>query len=298
MNTVMASAAGALRETVERLRASAALDSRASRHVWLDVLGMTHKQYQDFLQGQRELPEKSIESLAAFLQISPEEIRAGSVDYRSVAIRWENGGNTLPERYSVAAFARRRTAIASFDYIEKQMGWRTRHEVVRRLGVNEAVFSDLMAPINLRIMTDTIDCLHSRHGLMASDFFRMGAHSAAVNRGTLVGDILSATSSPAEAYQIFLTELIGFFEQNTKYTIVRLTNERCTVDVLSYPYVAEALSCKHLGNWGICALKGGILSTIPIYAGWSAAKVTEHLCVHRGDSVCRYEVVFPTSKSS
>jgi hypothetical protein len=285
----------ALLETVERIRSCAAFDRGSGRRHWLDIIGIRKKDYQAFLSGERELTETSVQGLASYLGVEADSIMHGTVDFRALAVQKGDGRKTLPEAYMVAAFGRRRTTITSFDYIEKRLGWRARVETLRKFKVNEAVLSDPMASINMQFLSDVAEYLHSRYGSKACDFFQMGAYSPVGNRKSLIGEILSTAKSPADAYEILFDGLIKFFEQNTRYTFVRLNDEGCVIDVTSYRYVAEALGLRHLGNRHICELKGGFLASIPLYLGLPLAGVTETQCVHRGDSVCRYEIVFPTS---
>lgn len=292
----MVTSIAGLKETAERLQASAALDRGFSRALWYDILGISKKQYQAFLQGKAGLPKSAIEAMAQFAGVTPEQLVTGAVDFKEIATRFGAGEKDLPERYAIAAFGRRRTTITSLDYIEQRLGWRVRMDTLRRFDLNEAIFSDFMAPINVQFISDAVEHLHHRHGIDTREFFLMGAHSASQNRGTLIGETLSSAASVAEEYEVFLTALIKFFEQNTRYSIVRLSAERCTVDVTSHRFIAEALERKHLGNPHICALKGGILATLPLYLDLEPASVEETHCVHRGDLTCRYEIEFPSAK--
>lgn len=278
--------------TVERLQSGTASRSGRARRRWLEVLELSKRTYQEFLTGRRGLSEASIESLARHLELDPSDILSGNVNFQAVSARLGDGEKTLPEAYSVAAFGRRRTTITSFDFIEKKLGWRTRAEILRRFKINETVLTDFMAPINMQFMTDVADYLKKRHGVGERTFFEMGAHSAVGNRHTLIAEVLSAARSPAEAYEILFGGLIKFFEQNTRYSIASLDADGCTIDVVSYKYVAEALGVRHLGSREICSLKGGFLASIPLYIGRPLADVTETKCVHRGDELCRYEVLF------
>ena len=284
-----------LASTLQRLQVCSGLDWGTGPTRWLDILGLGQKKYQSVLQRQSDLPDSSLISLAQFLEIQPEEILAGAVDFRKISVSKGNGQRTLPKSYSIAAFGRRRTTITSFDYLEDRAGWRVRADVLRAFHLNEAILSDYMAPINMQFMTDVADYLHSRHGLRHTDFFQMGAHSPLGNRNTLIGRTLSAARSPAEAYEMLFDGLIKFFEQNTKYTITELDEMGCTIEVTSYRYVAEALGVRQLGSHHICGLKAGFLASIPFYLNQKLAAVTETSCVHSGDSVCRFEVEFPIS---
>ncbi len=242
--------------------------------------------------GEISVSDRCISRVADFFEVRPEELLTGAVDFRGVAIRKGRGRKELPEAYSVAAFGKRRTTITSFDYIQERFGWKVRAELLRRFDLNEAILSDFTAPINMQFMTDVAEFLRRRHLLSYSEFFRMGAHSPVGNRATLIGVSLSAARSLRETYEMLFDGLIRHFEQNTKYTIERLDDQGCTIEVISYPYVAEALGVRHLGNQSLCQLKAGFLASVPLYQDLPLAHVDETSCVHRGDATCRYELTF------
>lgn len=279
--------------TVSRLQACASMDHFWGERKWLDILGITKRDYKAFLQEQRPLSDTSITSLADYLDVSADEIQQGTVDFRAVSTQKGDGDKVLPEPYSIAAFGRLRTTITSFDYIEERLGWRVRADTLRHFRINEAVLSDYMAPTNMRVITDLALYMQTKHNMSDSQLFHMGMHSSVGNRNTLIGAVLSTARDITEAYAIYIDELAKFFENNLRYTITLLREDRCTLEAVSYRYVAEALGVRHLGNKQVCAIRAGMLASVPHYLDQPQASVTEPLCVHRGDSVCRYEIKFP-----
>ena len=287
-----------LAETIDHLRTCASLDGPKHRRQWLDILGVNEKDYKGFIAGKKPLPDAAVESLAKHLGLDADDVWNGTVDFKSVAVKQGNGSKELPERYAVAAFSRRRTTITSFDYIEKTLGWRARMDALRHLQVNESVLSDHMAPINNRFFTDAANYLCANHGLGTNHLFEMGVHSSVANRKTLIGSALSASRNLMEAYLIFGEDLMRFFENHTRYAISFLREDSCTIDAFQMPYIAEAMGAHNFGSLQICATRGGMIASIPRYLNKPLAKVSEILCVHRGDHFCRYHVEFPKHEVS
>ena len=223
-----------LLSTLERVQACAGFDRRSTRKSWLELLGLTSKDYASVADGTRALSEKAILQVADHFQIPPESLISGEIDFRRISVLWGRGDKDLSEAYSTAAFGKRRTTITSFDYIESRFGWRTRSELLARFNLNEAVMTDFTAPINMQFMTDVTLHLKQKHGLRPPDFFRMGAHSAIGNRYTMVGETLSSSRSLPEAYEVLMGGLIRLFEQNTRYSLTDLDLSGCTVEVSSY----------------------------------------------------------------
>jgi hypothetical protein len=283
-----------LAETIERLRAISSLDRGIfGKKKWFDILSIKPSHYNAFVQGQKTLPEASLMSLANFLKVKPHELRTGTLDFRALAVRYGTGERILPEKYSIAAFGKRRTTITSFDYLEKRFGWRLRMDVLRAFRMNESILSDFTASINQQFITDVSNYLGTWHKLKASDFYLMGLDAVHGNKDTMIGHILSYAKTTAEAYQILLEDLMLFFEKNTKYSFLKLTEDYCIIEGTSYPYIAEAIGVENLGNAHICHLKRGFFASIPMYLQLEPAEVIETHCVHRGDATCKYEVYFP-----
>lgn len=275
-------------ETFERLRWTANL----SQQKWIDLMGIQWWQYHRIKAGTEAIPNKVIERVAQYFKISPKNLIAGNVDFGEVAAMVHKG-SALPERYTKAAYGRKRTTITSIEFLEKYFGWRLKLDVLAAHGATEADLRDPFSPISMHLISDICAYLHDHRQFRAPDFQAMGAYSYFANRKTLVGKIFSEMRSPSELYEFFILEAMKIFEQNCIYSIERKNDNGMTIDVLTHPDVAAECGVRHLGNVHTCHLKAGMVVTLPRYLNLPNAKVRKTACVHQGDSVCRYEVDFP-----
>ncbi len=279
-------------ETLERLRLGFEWEHGQSRRDWLDLLALTSRQYQAFVLGEKSLSRSSLNRLAAKIDVDPDEILAGELDFRDLCLHFSQRGSELPDRYRVASFGRRRTTITSLDFVEEHFGWNVRHQTLRHFKLGEGALALPMAPISSRFPTDLCEYLARAHGLGLADFFRMGAHSQKANLGTLIDDVFSRSRGPRELYETFFGDMMKFFEQNSIYSIRSLGDEHCQVEMASQPDVSAALGVTHLGSEAICRLKSGIFISAMGYLDLPYAQVEETRCVHLGDDVCRFEIDF------
>jgi predicted hydrocarbon binding protein len=283
-------------QTVERLQASLAMEGWMRRSRWLEILKLTPKGYEAFRSGVQPLSEASLLSLSKFVGVSVEDISSGNIDFRAVAVNQGAGARELPELYAKAAFSRRRAVITSFDGLEQILGWRARHDALRYLGVNEAVLSDSMAPINAQFFTDAAKYLNAKHGLTEQHIFEMGLYSSEANRKNLIGAVLSSAADVREAYLIFFEELLAFFEHHTKYLVTFMSEHSCTVEAHQVPYTAEAMGVRYHGSKQLCIFRAAVLASIPRHLDKPIANIEETSCVHRGDRICCYSIRFPASE--
>lgn len=275
-------------ETFERLRWTADL----SQQTWIDLLGIHWWQYHRIKAGLEPIPDHVIERVAQHFHITPHELITGNLDFGEIAATIHKGSN-LPERYTKAAYGRKRTTITSIEFLEMFYGWRLKLDVLKTHNVTEADLRDPFAPISMQFITDICAYLHDHRQFRAQDFLAMGAYSYLANRKTLVGQILSEMRSPFELYDFFFNEAMKLFERNCRYTISKRRDRGITLEILSHPDVAAESGVRHLGNAYICHLKAGVFATLTRYIGLPNAFIRKTSCVHRGDSICRYECDFP-----
>lgn len=271
----------------ERLRATLGIEHSA----WASVLRLTTKEYAKVLSGKKPLTVLSLFAISERFSLSIELMMQNRLDYAAVVEHQAGNLAYLPERYTVAAFSKRRTAVNFLGYIENTYGWRLRSEALRHFQMTEASFSDPDATINVQFLTDLMGFLRKR-GLSDKDFFEIGAHSLVTNRKSLLGEALCKKKSPSQVYETMTVELISFFERNCSYRLARLTEDSCVLESHSNSDVASALRVKHLGSVDGCLQRAGILASAPGYIGLPRARVFELTCVHRGDSKCRFKVDF------
>lgn len=275
-------------DTLEHIR----LVTQLSESQWQDLLQVSWWDYTLIRTGERRLSENSLLRIADHILCAPETIISGQVDFHGLQIQIDKKNSWgLPENYAVANYGRRRTTITTFEYIERYHGWKMRLDILKHLGLSEAILQDPFAPISMRVITDTLAYLAKRQ-FSARDFFSMGLYTYIGNSQTILGEHYAQMSSPKEVIEHMWSDCLKFYEQNCRYRFLSLTSEQAVIEVISEKHVAEEMGVKHLGNEHVCQLKAGMMASAPMYLWQVPARVVERCCVHKGAPACVFEVHF------
>ncbi len=273
-------------DSLERIR----LTTRVSQQEWLDLLGVHWDEYQSFKSGHSAIEERAIEAVARRFNFPSHAFINDEIDYRALALSVE-AKERVPERYLRAAHGRRRATMNSVDYLERIGGWRLRLDVIEKFEFPEIELQDAFAPISVLFMTDLCSYLHRRQ-FRSSVLFSMGAYTFEATKKTIVGQLFSAMSSVKELYEHFFSDCMRLFEANCDYRLTKIDAEGGVLEISSNSHVAGDLGVVHIGNKHLCQFKAGMIACIPMYLGRPMARVEETSCVHRGDTVCRFEFSF------
>lgn len=280
-------------ETVERLRHI----SKMSTQQWMDTLQLSWWEYCQFKAGLRDLEDVSIEALARFIGVPEEQLAQNAIDFKSVTLQFDDHNAEIPDKYLHAALGRRRSTINALDFIERRAGWRARQDVLEKFHIPQHSLLDPFAPINVQLMTDL--CLHlSRRHFSNADLVLMGADTYESNKESLVGQLLRSCRTSAEAFELFIGDLMKLFEQNCDYRIAKMTNDKVVITVQSKRDVSLELKVREIGNEKLCFYKLGMASCVPRFIGLPSAQVRKTSCVHHGDGFCTYEVELPPSETN
>ncbi len=274
--------------TLERIRSSLDL----STDHWQSILRMTEEEIRLAASGKGPLLENAIIRLSESLDLDPDAVMQGTLDFKALRARGQGVTDFLPERYSVASKSKRRTSAHILDFLEISRGWRARQKALRRFQISEAVFSNLDGQINILFLQDLCDYLISE-GFSLRDLYKIGQYSTLTNQGSQLASIYRQLGVPKLAYEVGFTELVQkYYEQNYTYRLLKLEDGKCTVEAVINPEVGEALRSKSYGNSGVCAAKCGTMASITAYISLPCSKVREISCIHNDDPSCMFEIDF------
>jgi hypothetical protein len=275
--------------TLECLR----LATQLSSEEWASCLRISTNNYQQQL-GQPEIliNDRSLENLAEMIDLTPENIVSGNIDFKTVAKRHAGYSTYLPEKYSRFAYSKIRTSSYLLDYVEMVYGWKTRRSILRHFQLNESIFSDLDKQISVQFISDL--CLHlTQKGLVLPEFYSIGKYSTISNRNSAVGSLFRELGRPRVAYEKCFTEFIGkYYDQNFVYTLMSLKGTTCVLEARPHQRVLDELHVSTIGNAATCASRGGTFASIMGYLGAADADVIESSCIHKGDAHCIYVIDF------
>jgi len=277
-------------KSVERLRKLA----KFSHAQMADLLIMTDKNYE--IRNESKTPPNAmgVLSLTKQFNLDPRNFVAGNVDWDTLVRRLSGHSDAIPERYNVAAFSRRRTSNHVLSYLDRNLGSDYVSDLLNRFDLTERVFSDPDAYINLQFLTDLCDHL-TKLGLQSNQFKAIGYESARINKNLGFSQHILESLKIKDVYAFLVDNLMGYFDRNYKYRVVRLTETSCIVEAEQNQDVADALGKKAIGSTATCQIKAGVGASFPMSLGLPVADVRETKCVHRGDPICTFEFNFENS---
>lgn len=264
---------------------------------WAKVLKMSALSYEaDYLSGCHSLPASALAYAAERLNLPIEAfLEDWPIDYDTLVSHFRGEIHEMPEKYAIASFSKKRTAVNLLDYVGGYDGAIFRAKLLRSLQLSERSLSDLDSPVNIQLITDLIDGCR-KLGYDDRRILSIGAHSLETNRPTAFGSELAKAKTTAHVYERMVTELVGFYEKNCSYKLISLSADSCIVESISNPDVATALGVRHVGSPSGCIVKSGILTSTPGYIDMPFAKVIETHCVFRGDPACRFHIDFSQAR--
>jgi hypothetical protein len=215
----------------------------------------------------------------------------GQIDYRTLAARILKGENLLPERYTKAAFSKRRTSIYMLEYVAGVFNEGHRQNILRHYQLNERIFQEPDAPINILFPMDVCEYL-KKFRLMDNEALQsMGRSSSLAARFPTILKPMSELKSVKEIHELMCTELMEkYFEKNYFYRLIRASEKECVILGLPNPEVEELLGLKNAGTSAICSVRNGFASSFPNFIGLPYSRVRKTACVHNGDPECRFEI--------
>ena len=229
--------------------------------------------------------------------LSLDRIATGEIDYKALSERMGGNALYLPERYSLAAFSKRRTSINLLKYLEDHFHWNMKRNILNHFQLSEAIFSDPDANINFLFPTDLCEYM-VRSGYSETIFPQMGAYSIATNIGTEAGNLIAALKTPKLVYEgVMLGLAENVFDRNCNYRILKLDDRECWIEANFTEELKDTLKLAVIGNKHVCSIRGGTFASLIGYLDLPFAKVTEVNCIHKGDHSCVYHVDYSEAQS-
>ncbi|MEO5971482.1 MAG: hypothetical protein ABIQ95_16280 [Bdellovibrionia bacterium] len=277
-----------IQDTLERIQVTL----NFSPEEFLSILELNQRDYDQVLSGERAVSSSLISRLAEQLDLCPNNILSGKIDFKALSAHFSGNPTLLPERYAFAALSRRRTSIHLLNTIELNYGWRTRERIIRQLQVNESILSSPDAPISMRFPLDLFEIIQTLDR-RKNVIFEMGRGYVSTNYYSKLGELYRGLSSPKKLYERTFPYLASiYYETNTIYRLMKLSDSHCVIEATPNPQLIEAFKTKFIGSLGACQQKLGAFASLPLYHSLPLAKIHETACIHKGDPSCLFHVDF------
>jgi hypothetical protein len=260
---------------------------------WARRLGITGNEYGEVLFHHNiDKTFNAVVSASSIYNLTPEQFYAKQgIDIRTVLARTSGDHMYVPEKYTVGAFSKRRSANAMLDFAARIKGEHLKVYTLRELQLSKQALDLLDAPINIDCMVDILNSL-VRNGLPREEVPLMGVESVQLFRKSALGQELKALKHPREVFEHMIVDLAHYYEKNSVYYLHSLTDESCVIESMHSEHVCDLLKRKTIGSPEVCLMRKGIFQATPLYIGLPFATVVETKCIHVGDPLCRFEVDF------
>jgi len=259
-----------------------------------DRLAMTEREFQRENIHAISPNINSITHLTESIGISIDAIVTGKIDYKVLKAHFNGNLKTIPERYSTAKFSKIRTSTHILDFVEQHLGWNAKKTIYNHFQINEAIFDNDEEMVNFLMPSDICRFIGEKFKAPEAYLEKIGAHSAVVNKNSIVGKIVSLYESPKELYENMFTEAVHrLYDRNQTYQILKLTDQYCIVQPNFREEVKDLLQMKNPGNRFACHSIAGSISSLTGYLDLPYSKVTKIDCIHKGGCSCKYKIDFP-----
>jgi hypothetical protein len=280
--------------TFERLRVI--LDE--SEQEWRDLLMMSKRDYTMFRNGKTTPTIAAASQIAKRTNLTLDHLLSGEIDFNQVSRLLAGQYDSIPERYRVGAFSRRRTSLAVLDYVEVVWSWEHKADILAKFQMHEKAFSDHENTINIRFLSDLCEEV-TRRGATSKTLFNMGAHASKVNKSAMKKHLKDIKTTKKLFEFVLGSGLVSqFYDRNFDYTLESLKDDSCIISLKESDAVKDALKTNIIGNPEMCTFRSGTMYTLPAHVGSQATSVRKLSCRHQGDESCRYEISFGQTATS
>jgi hypothetical protein len=257
-----------------------------------NFLGITEKEVIQLTQGTSRLSIEHFSVFLAKLNVSFEAVIEDRVDYEAI-LQQVNRPRSLyvPSRYREHGKSKVRTLLNITSYLKAYKGIPLYQAMLRNFQLCPEAFDNVEAEVNHNLMTEMLEYVFSR-GVSNSDLFKMGAFSYDVNKHGRLNKLFKGFRREIDLLEFVCHEKSHLFDQNYRYRIMKFKKNRCVLKITQVDEVAYCLKKRKLGSSKVDLIKAGVVSTIPLYAGFSASKVDIVKSVHWGDPNILYNIEF------
>lgn len=274
-------------DRLERIRYSVGMNHDA----FANHLRMSKRDYIRFRNTRTTPSITACADLLESLDLSLEFLYQGKIDFNALAARYAGAKSAIPSHYLVGANSRIRTLVVLVTYVEENYGWRAAASLLRKFQLNHSALANPDEKVNIRLMTDAMNRL-SQQGMSAECLYDMGARSSGFSVHHSLAVKLADQKNPSQLYERIVSDFNSHFDNNCRYSLRHLSEDRCLIMAEQNEEVIEALRQPLLGSRNTCTYRGGVLASFPGFKGLPAAHAKELACVHRGDPACLYEIGF------
>jgi len=224
--------------------------------------------------------------------ISPDSIRSGFIDRNTpsiLAIRNDDIGFKLPEKYSVNRGSKTRAMLPFISFFDSVLGKTKLHKYLKSYGVDPDFFIDLDNQINIQFCLDMVRYLIERNLLKPN---KLKAFVPLVKCPVIHGTL---KNSYANQNSIALTQILvqnsKHYECNFDYKLEESRPNEVVISIAPEAHMKETgyRGDKTLGDF-LCQYKKTYFEAFSHYGDGQGLRVEEKQCHYKGADSCVYKL--------
>jgi len=259
-----------------------------SKQQILDALGFSKAQFQEFLNGEREINAIQFFNLAQTFNFSFKAFFENKVDIE--AIKKHNAGDIshVPKEYQTKIGTKNFIISLSLEYVEIDLGPSVKQNIINYLQL-PAIY-DPEGEIGQKASDDLNNYLDSL-GFTPDDYLKLGYYCISRIMQTFFPDTSGLPPTLNEYIKWFFEEVMPkWVEKNCIYKISKIEEGLIEYEAQINPELKEKFTKEKTGTLNQCFKKiGGTKALIDYYASNNAV-VTHPKCLHQGDDVCLFVI--------
>lgn len=260
-----------------------------------ELLEVTEKEFWKLRATWASLSSFQCMKLARNLGITFEAFLTGNIDYLALSKQFNGDVDSLPEKYLVAAYSKRRTLKYILKFLTDHFGPDFKSMLLRRFQVSEAALLAEDKPINLRLSTDLLTFILDNIG--NPDLVReVGRKSYRGLKDGEFGKLALAARNVPELFELALGHdglISKFLEKNFVYRIDSMSDDEWRIIAEPVRHeVIEEIGKEHAFARAGCLIREGFMSGLPQYLGLHSLRTRTTKCVSQGDTHMLIHVEF------
>ena len=193
------------------------LDVGLPLNVAPEALGMAPADFMQWWAGfnNKLIQNREIQSLGQFLSIDESEIAERRYDRALVRAKIFQGGNTLPEKYSLNKFSYLRSSAHIIKYLRLTRGQHFSDRILRKLNVYPLIYDDHNNKISLNFFMDLLDTL-AEFGMSQAELDNLACMLFLSLEDTPLGQKFRRAKNHFECYEV-VAQNVHLFDKNFVY---------------------------------------------------------------------------------
>ncbi|MGE4233472.1 MAG: hypothetical protein AB7F43_09105 [Bacteriovoracia bacterium] len=281
--------------TIEKIQRTLGLASSD----FSDLLIMSPEDYLLCRKGQKDFTIQNLAALAQNLDINPELLFSGGLDFQTLAKSYFGKMPSMPERYcDPSHFLSRTRAIQTIlSYTDLYCSKDYSLRILGKLQLKPIHFQVPEVFISPYVGADLLKTL-SHDGFGETHIQAMGLMTSSLIRRTAFGQALAKLETPRKLYEYLFDEMVENFDHTFEYKLLYSSDSEIRVESRPRESSCSIFATHIVGNKEMCFFKQGVAASFLKLAGSDLMEIFESECLYedKGANRCVYHIRWPAPR--